>query len=157
MIYFPEHLKYSEVDISTHPNGPPMHLQTTVKTDEWRLAITLSWVVAFHMCVPILRVIRATPQLYLPCSVFIIFVTFLLIGTNVSRQTLELWTGFLGIFSATVAVVQYLPQLIYTWHSKLVGALSIPMMCIQTPGAALMVTSIAIRCVHSRALVPNIY
>ncbi|KZW00380.1 hypothetical protein EXIGLDRAFT_738753 [Exidia glandulosa HHB12029] len=126
MIYFPEHLKYSEVDISTRADAPPMHLQTTVKTDEWRLAITLSWVVAFHI-------------------VLIIFVTFLLIGTNASRRTLELWTGFLGMFSACLAVVQYLPQLLYTWNTKLVGALSIPMMCIQTPGAILMVTSIAIR------------
>lgn len=126
MIYFPEHLKYSEVDISAQPGRPPMHLQTTVKTDEWRLAITLSWVVAFHI-------------------VFIIFVTFLLIGTNASTTTLGLWTSFLGIFSASIAVVQYLPQLVHTWHSKLVGALSIPMMCIQTPGAVVMVTSIAIR------------
>lgn len=51
MIYFPDHLKYSEVDIAATPERPPMHLQTTVKTDEWRLAITLSWVVAAHMCV----------------------------------------------------------------------------------------------------------
>ncbi|EJD52034.1 hypothetical protein AURDEDRAFT_181590 [Auricularia subglabra TFB-10046 SS5] len=126
MIYFPEHLKYSEVDIPNGMGDRPIHLKTTIKTDEWRLAITLSWVVAVHI-------------------VFIIFVTFLLLGTHASTPTLELWTGFLGLFSAGIAVVQYMPQLIHTWNSKLVGALSIPMMCIQTPGAIAMVTSIAIR------------
>ncbi|CAE6425670.1 unnamed protein product [Rhizoctonia solani] len=42
-------------------------------------------------------------------------------------------------------MVQYTPQLHRTWHAKTVGSLSIPMMCIQTPGAVLMVLSIALR------------
>jgi len=42
-------------------------------------------------------------------------------------------------------VIQYAPQIYLTWNHKLVGALSIPMMCIQTPGAILMVTNLAIR------------
>jgi hypothetical protein len=49
------------------------------------------------------------------------------------------------MLSTTLAVVQYTPQLWTTFRAKTVGALSIPMMCIQTPGAILMVTSIAIR------------
>ena len=47
--------------------------------------------------------------------------------------------------SAVFAAVQYYPQLIHTYRLKLVGALSIPMMIIQSPGAALMVVSIAMR------------
>jgi len=55
------------------------------------------------------------------------------------------WARFLGLSSAFLASVQYAPQLIHTYRSKLVGALSIPMMCIQTPGGVLMVLSIALR------------
>ena len=40
-----------------------------------------------------------------------------------------------------------MPQFARTYHSKLVGALSIPMMCMQSPGAIAMVLSIASRCV----------
>jgi uncharacterized protein with PQ loop repeat len=42
-------------------------------------------------------------------------------------------------------MVQYMPQLRHTYTTKLVGALSIPMMLVQTPGAVLVVASIAIR------------
>jgi hypothetical protein len=42
-----------------------------------------------------------------------------------------------------------MPQISRTYHSKLVGALSIPMMCIQSPGAIAMVLSIALRCVNT--------
>lgn len=42
-------------------------------------------------------------------------------------------------------MVQYAPQLLHTYRTKLVGALSIPMMLIQTPGSILMITSIALR------------
>ena len=55
------------------------------------------------------------------------------------------WARFLGVSAAILASVQYAPQLLHTYRSKLVGALSIPMMCIQTPGGVLMVLSIALR------------
>jgi uncharacterized protein with PQ loop repeat len=56
-----------------------------------------------------------------------------------------MWATFLGVTSAGLAVIQYLPQLIKTYRMKLVGAISILTMCIQTPGAVLMVLSIALR------------
>lgn len=55
------------------------------------------------------------------------------------------WATFQGVSSALLAAVQYAPQLVHTYRMKLVGALSIPMMLIQSPGAILMVTSIALR------------
>jgi uncharacterized protein with PQ loop repeat len=58
------------------------------------------------------------------------------------------WALFLGVSSALLAAIQYLPQIAFTWQAKLVGALSVPMMCIQSPGAVAMVTSIALRSVH---------
>jgi hypothetical protein len=82
-----------------------------------------------------------------------IFTTLFLIGTSSLEayppDTIKLWAGFLGLTSAALAVIQYAPQIYTTWKLRLVGALSIPMMCIQTPGAVLMVTNLAIRCVHS--------
>ena len=60
--------------------------------------------------------------------------------------------------SATLAALQYAPQIVHTYRMKLVGALSIPMMLIQTPGAIFMVLSIALR--YANAIVtlkfPNV-
>lgn len=58
---------------------------------------------------------------------------------------LTAWATFLGLSSALLAAIQYCPQLIHTYKAKLVGALSIPMMIIQSPGAGIMVISIAMR------------
>ena len=85
------------------------------------------------------------------CSAFLTFITFMLLSTNPAPSEdyrspqLELWATFLGVSSALLAMFQYTPQIAHTWRIKHVGALSIPMMCIQTPGAVLMVLSIALR------------
>ncbi|KAI0768329.1 hypothetical protein BD413DRAFT_135076 [Trametes elegans] len=132
MIYYPPHLKYVEVDVDLPNNLPPRHVRTPIKREGWKLSITLSWVVLFHIA-------------------FITFVTFLLLSTNPSPDTtqrsrqLQLWATFLGVSSALLAALQYAPQIAHTWRLQHVGALSIPMMLIQTPGAILMVLSIALR------------
>ena len=77
-----------------------------------------------------------------------IFVTFYLLGTTIPGEPstrLEFWATFLGVSSAILAALQYAPQIVHTYRLKLVGALSIPMMLIQTPGAIFMVLSIALR------------
>lgn len=89
------------------------------------------------------------------CSLFTGFVTFFLLGTNPTpspdtsaphRGTqLEMWATFLGLLSALLAAMQYAPQIVHTYRLKLVGALSIKMMLIQSPGSLLMVLSIALR------------
>jgi len=61
------------------------------------------------------------------------------------RTQLNLWATFLGVSSAILAALQYAPQILHTYRHKLVGALSIPMMMIQTPGGFIMVISIMIR------------
>ncbi|RPD55473.1 hypothetical protein L226DRAFT_538715 [Lentinus tigrinus ALCF2SS1-7] len=131
MIYYPPELKYVEVDVDL-PNEPPQHIKTPVKREQWKLSITLSWVIFWHIA-------------------FLIFITFMLLSTNPAPDwdyrspQLELWATFLGVSSALLAMFQYTPQIAHTWRIKHVGALSIPMMCIQTPGAILMVLSIALR------------
>jgi PQ loop repeat len=58
---------------------------------------------------------------------------------------LQSWADFLGIFSTVLASIQYLPQIYTTFTLKKVGSLSIPMMCIQTPGSFVWAASLAAR------------
>jgi len=92
--------------------------------------------------------IRCQGQISNHVSILTVFVTFYLLGTTIPGEPstrLDIWATFLGVSSATLAASQYAPQLVHTYHLKLVGALSIPMMLIQTPGAIFMVLSIALR------------
>lgn len=86
-------------------------------------------------------------------SAFGLFITFVLLRSGPTpdgepSDGLYLWATFLGLTSSSLALIQYAPQLWYTYRTKLVGALSIPSMCIQSPGAALMVWTIASKWVH---------
>jgi len=58
---------------------------------------------------------------------------------------LQSWANFLGILSTALAVIQYFPQIYTTWVIKRVASLSIPMMCIQTPGSFVWAASLATR------------
>lgn len=51
----------------------------------------------------------------------------------------------MGVIATVLSAIQYFPQLRETWRLKTVGSLSIPMMCIQTPGAFLWAGSLAAR------------
>jgi uncharacterized protein with PQ loop repeat len=61
------------------------------------------------------------------------------------EETARWCASVLGVVSMCVAVVQYLPQLFKTWESKVVGALSIPTMLMQSPGSFLLAYSLAVR------------
>ena len=58
---------------------------------------------------------------------------------------LSQWANSLGLMAAILAAVQYLPQIRTTYRLKHVGSLSIPMMCIQTPGGFLFAGSLFAR------------
>ena len=55
------------------------------------------------------------------------------------------WAVALGAGAAVLACVQYVPQLLTTWRLGHVMSLSIPMMCIQTPGSFVFAASLAAR------------
>lgn len=55
------------------------------------------------------------------------------------------WANFLGLLATGLAAIQYIPQIIMTWRLQETGSLSIPMMCIQTPGSFVFATSLAVR------------
>ncbi|KAK8127763.1 hypothetical protein PG984_008871 [Apiospora sp. TS-2023a] len=58
---------------------------------------------------------------------------------------LAMWANILGIMSASLAAIQYIPQIWTTYHLKHAGSLSIPMMCVQTPGGFLFAASLGAR------------
>ncbi|EEA27184.1 hypothetical protein TMatcc_004539 [Talaromyces marneffei ATCC 18224] len=60
-------------------------------------------------------------------------------------SNLQAWANILGIMSAVLASIQYFPQIYTTFRLQKVGSLSIPMMCIQTPGSLVWAASLAQR------------
>jgi hypothetical protein len=58
---------------------------------------------------------------------------------------LQSWANFLGVMAAILASIQYFPQIYTTFRLRRVGSLSIPMMCIQTPGSIVWASSLAAR------------
>lgn len=58
---------------------------------------------------------------------------------------LQAWANALGIVATVLAAVQYIPQLFTTWRLQAAASLSIPMMCIQTPGSFVWAASLAKR------------
>lgn len=60
-------------------------------------------------------------------------------------SVLQTWATVLGLGAAFLACVQYIPQLWTTWRLQHVMSLSIPMMCIQTPGSFVFAASLAAR------------
>ncbi|KAI6126906.1 hypothetical protein F5141DRAFT_1193773 [Pisolithus sp. B1] len=151
MVYYPPNLKYVELEIDTHDSRPVQHARSDIKSNEWRLSIIVSQAVAIHLyvffnlCSPALQ--------YLASRAFITFTTFFLLFTadpspdpsGPRPYQIELWAKFLGVTSGILAAVQYAPQLQRTYRLKLVGALSIPMMVIQSPGGVVMALSIAMK------------
>lgn len=55
------------------------------------------------------------------------------------------WANFLGLLGTLLAAIQYIPQIITTYRLQEVGSLSVPMMCIQTPGSFVFAASLAVR------------
>lgn len=74
------------------------------------------------------------------------FFIFALIGSVVFVYALpshlQAWANFLGVLATVLAAVQYIPQIHMTWALQETGSLSIPMMCIQTPGSFVFAASL---------------
>lgn len=134
MKYYPPDLKYDhraltapefEADVDS-----PLVAKPRSYSKEWRLSIFVSWVVVLHLAISIL-------------------ITFFLLATTpsspVPAPAIERWATFLGVTSGLLAAVQYAPQILRTYRLRVVGALSIPMMIIQSPGGVVMAVSIAMR------------
>lgn len=150
MIYYPSHLRYIESGVGGSELQPLLHTKTRVNSTEWALSIVVAWITAIHLSVLLL----SSSKQFLKTqnfSLFLFVTTVYLLSTSTLTPDgalpplISSWATFLGVSSALLATVQYAPQLLHTYRLKLVGALSIHMMLIQTPGGVLMVTSIALR------------
>jgi hypothetical protein len=155
MKFYPEHLKYVELDLEApEAHASLVRVKTPVMSSEWRVSLLCAWVTLGHLCVSLscLFVLRES-CLFGKCSVFSAITTLYLMLTVVPTPAPEVplpgpvlsWATFLGVTSAILAAIQYAPQLVHTYRHKVVGALSIPMMCMQSPGAVLMILGIALR------------
>lgn len=71
--------------------------------------------------------------------------TLFTLSPSSSRLLLSRWATFLGLTGTLLACAQYVPQLIHTYKTRLVGSLSIPMMILQVPGSVFFVYSLAVR------------
>jgi hypothetical protein len=50
MIYFPQHLKYTEIVVDDENSGVQRNVRVkSVKSDIWRLSIIVSWVLVIHL------------------------------------------------------------------------------------------------------------
>ncbi|KAF8604799.1 hypothetical protein BDV93DRAFT_522124 [Ceratobasidium sp. AG-I] len=145
LIYFPPHLKYVTVKPKPHPNHPARCDCETCElarggeyqesTSEWKMSVVLACVVCAHFLVSLFT------------TFFIVLYDDRDLGDHESppNRRVSVWATFLGVSSTLLCAIQYAPQIYRTWHAKTVGSLSLLMMCIQTPGAVLMVLSIALR------------
>lgn len=94
------------------------------KAPGWHTAVTVGVLCFFHALI-----------------VIILTVVFAL----ALKTHLTFWANFLGVMAAALAAIQYVPQIWTTYHLKHVGSLSIPMMCIQTPGGFLFAANLFMR------------
>lgn len=108
----------------TNANVPEAELEEAAEEPRWQTALMVATIVLVHMLLTIV----------LSAVFALIFPSFL--GN---------WAIFNGVLAAVLAAIQYIPQITMTYHLKHVGSLSIPMMCIQTPGGFLFAASLAAR------------
>ncbi|KIW01938.1 uncharacterized protein PV09_06777 [Verruconis gallopava] len=104
--------------------GPEEHVPGAPPPPTWRDALVVVLTCVVHFVVVV--IISAVFELWYP-------------------NLLGSWANFLGICAALLACIQYIPQLWTTWRLQHVMSLSIPMMCIQTPGSFVFAASLAIR------------
>jgi len=76
-------------------------------------------------------------------AVIIVITSIFIVVTQPSH--LQAWANVLGIMAAVLTSIQYFPQIYTTFRLRRVGSLSIPMMCIQTPGSIVWAASLAAR------------
>ncbi|KAJ2723784.1 hypothetical protein GGI07_002403 [Coemansia sp. Benny D115] len=133
MVFFPEDSKYgpavADGAAGSDESSPLLlrRIRRGAATVEWKTALWVAGAVATHGAVCILM--------------SSLLVT--LVGPYAAPT--RTWASLLGLFSLCLTCLQFFPQIIKTWRSGTVGALSIPMMLMQTPGGFVFAYSIAIR------------
>ncbi|CAI7662730.1 unnamed protein product [Penicillium discolor] len=115
VIYFPR---------ATSPTDPVDTVSSTSSGPTYRTALVITGICLLHALATI--IISLAVELRQPAAV-------------------SAWANFLGVLAAILASIQYFPQIYTTFRLRCVGSLSIPMMCIQTPGSLVWAASLAAR------------
>lgn len=102
IIYFPAYKKLAEAVHDNNPNARFLPGQSA----EWSLSLTIARIVLGHLAICVL--------------VTIYVLTF--VGPE-NKWTLA-WASFLGITSVILATIQYVPQILRTWHRKVTNETS---------------------------------
>ncbi|ORX50962.1 hypothetical protein DM01DRAFT_1337571 [Hesseltinella vesiculosa] len=132
LVYFPEDKKRKTQPTPRLHQGLQLDLPGPVShviSEEWKVSLVIAILCLVHLV----------------ASAIVSMVLLIVVGGPADHPLTNLWAGFLGIFSMILAAMQYFPQIWKTWHRRSVGALSIPMMMLQTPGTALFVYSLVVR------------
>lgn len=120
-----------------------------VRMSQWEFSVFCAWVTFGHLfvflCVPLINMTDIVNSMFSGITTLYLMVP----APGPTTDVPQMWATLLGVMSSILAMVQYTPQLIHTYRLKLVGVLSIPMMCITVPGSALMITGIAFRRVEN--------
>ncbi|OZJ05062.1 hypothetical protein BZG36_02092 [Bifiguratus adelaidae] len=154
MLYFPSHLKRIPVVTTTPPT--PIAATVPIETASNELFNDLPRPNPFRIPIipndpsrskewTISLFIAATCLAHFIISVILTAILLAVKGSPTVSWESNLWAGILGVTSMLLAACQYLPQIWKTFWRKSVGALSIPMMLLQTPGSALFVYSLMTR------------
>ncbi|KAI8886670.1 hypothetical protein K501DRAFT_283709 [Backusella circina FSU 941] len=119
LLYFPEHKKKQQLHHPLLRLEPPQQMISK----EWRVSL---WIAGF--CTG-----------YLAISFFITALLLIFAGSPQEHWLTHGWANFLGALGMISASLKYLPQIWKTWKIKTVGALSIFMLVLQTPGPLLFI------------------
>ncbi|KAI9241413.1 hypothetical protein MVEG_04999 [Podila verticillata NRRL 6337] len=129
VIYYPP---YKKVSAAVHNLN--MNIVLPSQSFEWSISVLFAKVVSSHFVVCVL-------------------ITAILLhgagsgtgnGEPISTNGWILtWAGFLGTSGILLAMIQYIPQIIWTFVRKSAGALSLLMLLIQTPCTILMTVSLS--------------
>ncbi|CAB5194127.1 unnamed protein product [Rhizophagus irregularis] len=128
MIYFPDYKKYiPNISLGSGYNNLSSISSSSKYSKEWSLSLQVTAAVAIHFIFTLII-----------SAYLLIFV-----GGAKEEKVTRYWADLLGVISLILASIQYLPQIWKTWKRKSVGALSIQMMLLQTPGSFLFAYSLA--------------
>lgn len=78
-------------------------------------------------------------------ALFVVGITSIAVIASSPTATNQAWANTLGSVASTLAMIQYLPQIYFTWRNGSIGSLSIITMLIQVPGSFLFAFSLWLR------------
>lgn len=78
-------------------------------------------------------------------ALFVVGIASIAIVVSSNASTNQAWANTLGTVASTLAMIQYLPQIVFTWRNGDIGSLSIITMLIQVPGSFLFAFSLWLR------------